>query len=344
LTPIHSEGSALPEDVVSRRSWESSRPTGSPLPGAGFSVVVCTYKRAESFGRFVSSLLLQVPRPESLIVVDATPDASTEELLAARTELHEAARRVVYFRVTGGLRGLTRQRKFGLSQVGSELVIFCDDDIVLKPDCLERLLGTLAEDPRIVAAVPFVENETGPPPLRWRFLCALGAVPSLQPGRYYASGISVPWRFQPPTDRTLEGDWLYGCVMAWRTDAVRSLGFSTEFEGYGNGEDVDLTMRGRVLGKRVLVGAAKVHHHHEMAGRPDALELGFMSLRNAWSIHRRCVPGRRWYHSAWFAYATMLTAVMRGVNVFRPSRSRDARRFLLGQFRFLWSGLTGRAR
>ena len=342
MAAIDSGASAVERDLVARREWGSARPV-APTE-RDFSVVVCTYKRAESFGRFLTSLIAQNVHPTRLVVVDATPDASTEEVLAARSDVESAARHVVYVRVTGELKGLTRQRKYGLSLIDTGLVVFCDDDVVLRAGCLTKLVHTLTEDPRIAAAVPFVENETSPPPLRWRLLNLFGAVPSLQPGRYYGSGISVPWRFQPPTDRTLEGDWLYGCVMAWRSATVRAIGFSTSFEGYGNGEDVDLTLRGRPYGKMVLVGSAHVFHHHESAGRPDALELGFMSLRNAWSIHRRCLPGRRWYHTLWFAYATLLTAIMRIFNIFNPSRSRDARRFLRGQLRFLWSGLTGKAR
>jgi GT2 family glycosyltransferase len=157
--------------------------------------------------------------------------------------------------------------------------------------------------PDVVGVGAVVENERRGPDRLWRVRRALGLVPHLVPGRYTRSGHSIPWSFLPDVAGWIEGDWLPGCGMAWRTAPAREVGFHEGFAGYAQGEDLDFSLRMRRRGRLVLVPQARLLHLHEREGRPDPFRLGYMAIRNRWEIHRRGLPDRGWVDVLRFAWS-----------------------------------------
>lgn len=328
--------------VVARMTGAATAADRRPLsPGAalrrGCAVAVCTYRRAEGLARFLDSLAGQQRRPDQLIVVDASPDDETERMMAARTDHEALAGELLYFRVTGPLKGLTRQRNFALCWVETDLVAFFDDDVVLTPDCvaeMERAGRTAGEG--VVGVGAYVLDERRRPPLLWRMRRLLGIVPHLQPGRYCRSGMSLPWSFLAPTTDCVEGDWLSGCAMLWRADLARAIGFDETFSGYSNGEDLEFSLRMRAHGRLVVAGTARAWHLRESSGRPNAYQMGYAGLTNLYRIHRHCLDRRTWRDAAWFLYAFGMDTLIRGGALIRPGETWQKIRFLQGRLRFFF--------
>src|SRR5207249_3282879 len=128
----------------------------------------------------------------------------------------------------------------------------------------------------------------------WRIRRLLRLVSSLKPGSYCRSGMSIPWSFLGETDRTVEGDWLSGYGMMWKTQVAREVGFNELFSGYGNGEDLEFSLRMRTQGTVLVAGKARILHLQEPGGRPDTNQMAYTNLRNAYYIHRHCIPDRSW--------------------------------------------------
>lgn len=330
---------AFREDVLARRhdgaqcgGGDDLEPRGAGLT-AGVTAVICTYRRPESLLRAVRSLAAQTAPPQRLVVVDASPDAATEEALRADPRVASAAGCVVYLRVTGRLKGLTRQRNFALRFVGTDLVAFFDDDVVLQPDCLAEMERAHRTAPDAVGIGAFVENEPEPSAF-WRVRRALGIVPHLAAGRYTRTGMSIPWGFLRGEDSKaalVEGDWLPGCGMMWTTEAARELLFHEPFEGYAQGEDLDFSLRARRRGKLYLAREARLAHLQEPAGRPDDFRLGYAAIFNRFEIHRRAFPERRPADVAAFVYAWTLDTLLllRGLVV--PGRAARTGRHVAGR-------------
>jgi GT2 family glycosyltransferase len=317
LLPQHSEISTY-QRLVARRSSVASGLT------SGVAVVVCTAGRPASLHRFLRSLATQASKPEQLIIVDASLDDHSERMLRHFQGLERLAADFQYFRVSAPLRGLTRQRNFSLQWVTTELVAFFDDDISLMPDCLcemERAYRSAPDD--IVGVGAFVQD--GPlssaPALLWRVRHLLRILPSLRPGRYHRSGVSVPWLFLNPTNELVEGDWLPGCAMMWRTEEARAVGFYEAFDGYALGEDLDFSLRMRAKGRLVIAGAARVLHFIDPKGRPSAFETGYMSVYNRYQIHRRAFPDRTRSDRFWFGYSWILDTLLLARFILSPSKS-----------------------
>lgn len=310
----------------------------------GVTVVICTYKRPASLVRFLDSLAAQVPMPERVLIVDASPSDQTERAVRDHDSLDVVGSDLLYFRVTGPLRGLTRQRNFALRWVTTDLVAFFDDDVVLSPGCcreLERHHRELGD--RVVGVAALLENHFETPRLVWRLRKSLHIVSDLRPGTYSRSGIPIPWGFLSPTeDRLVEGDWLCGGATMWRSAAAREVRFNAGFEGYCNAEDLDFSLRIRAKGALAVAGRARVFHHRDEGGRPGAYEMGYASLRNCYDIHRRCLPNRTRADGAHFVYAFCADALIQLLALLKGQKQRTRWQCLRGQLRFLVELFLGR--
>jgi len=328
--------------------WEDTTPgeTAARDLIAGIAVAICTAGRPASLGRFLASLVAQDRRPEQLIIVDAARDDLAECVVRDHAAGPTCAREVVYVRVSGPLRGLTRQRNHALRLVRTDLVAFFDDDIVLLPGCLAELeRAHRGHGASVIGVGAYIENEFERPALRWRIRARTRVVTSLEPGRYFRSGMSTPWSFLPPTQELVEGDWLPGGAVVWRTACTRAIGFNEGFAGYAQGEDLDFSLRARPQGRLLIAGTARVLHLHEPSGRPDAFRRGFMEIHNRYQIHQRALPDRTWRDVAWFIYAWALDTAMLLRHLSVPTRALGTLRQIAGRLsatiRILWDAGVG---
>ncbi len=321
---------------------------GSPFATlvSGCSVVICTHRRPAAVRRFIDSLTDQL-QPAQLLVVDASPDDATERVLEAGAAEGRLTCVTDYLRVDGPLRGLTRQRNLALEYVTAQLVAFFDDDVVLLPGALDQLVialltrGIRAEPLSGVSAV--IENELAPPNALWRVRRALGVVPSLRPGAYTTSGMSVPWRFMSPDTAAaagaasgglVEGDWLPGCVMVWRTEQAREIGFCERLDGYASGEDLEFSLRMREYGPLAVETDARVLHLAAAGGRPDQSAMGYLGARNLFYIHQTCRGDRPVWQTAYFLYAFAADTLVRLLALMRPGSVASRWAFVRGRLRF----------
>jgi GT2 family glycosyltransferase len=321
--PASRDARALAAQPGIERAFEL--PTGTAtaaLPKESCSVALCTYVRPQETARFLRALSRQSRLPEELVIVDASPGDDTERIVRAQAARLGAP--VVYVRVGEPLRGLTRQRNLALALVRGDLVAFFDDDAEPFPDCLEKMERALREDPGAVGAGGFVEGGAETPDRLWRFRRLLGIVETLTPGRYTRSGMSIPWSHLPSDAGTVEGDWLPGCAMMWRTEAARSVRFFEGFAGYAQGEDLEFSLRMKPLGRLLMVRGARVVHAPAESGRPDAARLGYMAIRNRFEIHRRGLPGRRRRDVARFVYAWAVDTALLARHLLHPGRAAAA--------------------
>lgn len=121
---------------------EQSRQT----PDLSASVVICTRDRPDALQRCLASLPQQTYPPCEIIVVDnASRDQRTREVALAAG--------VIYVREDRA--GLDIARNTGACRATSEIVAYTDDDVLLHPRWLERLVGAF-DHPRIQAVTGLV--------------------------------------------------------------------------------------------------------------------------------------------------------------------------------------------
>lgn len=301
-----------------------------------FSLIVCTYMRAKPLLELLKSVENQSVYPNEILIIDASLDNETENVLSKRQ-----FKNLQYFLVSSEHRGLTKQRNFGISHVAfdSEIICFLDDDTILDNNYFEQLLNTYILYPDALGVGGYIANE-----IKWkkteenykpsikefyfdgwirkegsRFVlrkrlkldsdCPPGFLPAFSHGRSVS--------FLPPSDKIYQVEQLMGGVSSFKKLIFKELSFSIYFEGYGLYEDADFSIRVAKSGKLFINTAAKLDHFHNPSGRPNQYRYGKMVVRNGWYVWRVKNPNPSFSdHFKWNAITILLTLI-RFTNAFK---------------------------
>jgi GT2 family glycosyltransferase len=207
-----------------------------------FSVVVPTYRRPDALRATLTALAgLDYPSDRyEVIVIDDASDERTAKLVDAHR-----GRGVALSFATQSHRGAAAARNHGARLADGDLLLFCDDDIVVDSNHLRAHLAAQAEhrDALVNGA--------------WEFTAAVHEALARTPfGRYR---LELERNFQSDaTGRVLEG----GCIEiamlgSWDLSLQRELfwdlgGFDERFPAAG-AEDQDFSLRARKAGARLLL-------------------------------------------------------------------------------------------
>jgi GT2 family glycosyltransferase len=237
---------------------------------SALSVVICTRNRAASLADAVADVQRQLGPEDELLVVDQSDDPV--DLPGVRV-------------LRDGLRGLPRARNLGLAATTRPIVWFVDDDVRLRPGCLEAHRAAYAD--RWVGGVTGAIDE-------------VGASPNAATTRN-----DVGWDGRVHTrltgDRAVSLGTLKGANMSFRRVALLAAGPCDEgFGGSAFLEDADWSARVAALGWKLRFepAAALVHLVAPAGGcRVDD--------REAWRFYNTARFVRR--HQAWTAPFVALT-------------------------------------
>lgn len=319
-----------------------------------FSLIVCTYQRAEALNRLLASVAIQTTYPDEILIIDGSKDLETQQSISSQT-----IRNLKYFKVEEKDRGLTRQRNFGIEKLNpkSEITCFLDDDVVLEPDYFEQILQTFHEKPNAVGVGGYIINEVAwefdqnEPRAGWfgfdgyqrkegsrfRLRTLFGLQPDAAPGFMPDFGHGRSISFLPPSGKTCPVEQLMGGVAAYRKTLFEKLSFSSYFEGYGLYEDADFSLRASKLGSLWINTRAQLSHYHDPSGRPDLYKYGKMVIRNGWYVWRVKYPNPNLKaRFKWNATALLLTLI-RFTNVLAAADKKGAFNEAAGRVAGWWS-------
>lgn len=210
------------------------------------SVVIATYCRPDHVRECLEHLARQTVAPVRAIVVDASPDPRTREVVTGFPD-------VEYRRNERGLGSTATSRAIGVSDIEEDVVAFIDDDAYAEPDWLERLLAPYVDD-RVAAVGGRALN--GQPDEEYEGIGQIGLL--LPDGR-------LTGFFAADPGRPVEVDHMLGANMSVRMTAVRELGGIRDFyPGTCLREETDIALRMRREGMTILYAPDAVVRH--MAG------------------------------------------------------------------------------
>ncbi len=209
------------------------------------TVAIVTWRRPDHVRRSLEHLAAQTRPPDQVIVVDASEDEATQEVVAAFPG-------VEYYRFPRGRSRTTRSRNEALRHANGDVIAWLDDDSYPVPTWLEELLRAFREHPEAVGLAGRTRNgipgeEIADPDDVGR-LRDDGVLSS-----YFAADLPGPI----PIDHGPGGN------MAFRRAALVELnGFREDIIGpSGICEETDMFLRLRLRGARFLyVPTAAVDH------------------------------------------------------------------------------------
>ncbi len=306
-----------------------------------FSLIICTYKRAQPLIDLLSSVKLQTTCPNEILIIDGSQDDETNEVLK-----NNVFNNLKYYKVGDENRGLTKQRNYGINLVdeGSDIICFLDDDTVLKEEYFETLLSTYKIHPEALAVGGYIIDQTEwinketnlnknrflydgwsrEEPLRFRARKWFGLLPDTDPGWLPTFGHGRSVAFLPPSGKIYEVEQIMGGVSSYRRPVFEKLQFSPYFQGYGLYEDADFSIRMAMLGKIYVNTGAQLYHFHQESGRPNKFKYGKMVIRNGWYVWRVKYPNPSIKARIKWNLTALLLTKIRFLNVFNTNKRPEA--------------------
>lgn len=270
------------------------------------SVIIPTYNRSEELKKFIESLLQQTMLPDELIIVD---DGNLTEI-PLKEECLNAGILTVY--VKKDTPGLTASRNAGIKFAKGDIVFFFDDDIVLSPQYIEKILKVYTDDKNGVIG-GITGRDMNITPMKFknylrRVLDIAFLISGLSEGKVLPSGFCTDYGVTgKETLEKREVDFLPGCSLSFRKEVFNHFLFDTKwFLDYGMGEDKDFSYRVSRKYKLVYEPSAELRHNHCPLMRPNYEKTGRMYILFMHTFHTRYgdkgVVGKLLYYYALTGY------------------------------------------
>lgn len=213
--------------------------------------VVPTKDRPVQIANLLESLACQTQRCARVVVVDG--GKSIDHVI-------ESFRgRLAIDYVCCPVPGQIKQRNMGIGMLGTKykLVGFLDDDLVLEPDALGRMIEYWNQVEGDAAGVGF--NIVNVPPFRHSRILGLLFMSSKKPGSILKSGYNVSVGNILTNART---QWLGGGYTVWRSDILKQFPQDSLNTRWAIGEDLRFSYP---IGKQYplyVCACARVRHEH----------------------------------------------------------------------------------
>jgi N-acetylglucosaminyl-diphospho-decaprenol L-rhamnosyltransferase len=251
--------------------------------GAGWAAVVVNYNAGDALVGCITSVLAQDPRPELVVVDNASTDGSLDRLRRVHPDV-----RVVR---SGGNLGYARAANLGIAATGAPLVAVLNPDTVLAPGVGKAMTDRFTTDLGLGAAGPRIHNSDG------TVYPSARRVPTVADAVGHGLLFFV-WRDNPFTRRYRETgadparsrdvDWVSGAAIWLRRAALDAVGGWDE-RYFMYVEDVDLCWRLRRAGWGVayepagtvehLLGVSTASRPYRMIAEHHRSLLRFASVR-----------------------------------------------------------------
>jgi GT2 family glycosyltransferase len=217
-------------------------PALKELPRA--TVVVASYNRGEYLVKTLEGLLATDDAAFEIVVVDQTREYSPK----VRARLDAICRRPRCRYLFLPVPNLPLARNLGLRAARGEIVIFCDDDVMVRPDYVAQHVECY-RDPEVGAVAGRIVSA-----MDQHLFHPSGMVGRVKPDGAFIANF----------DRELgvDVDFGMGCNMSFRRAVLLSIGgFDERYEGNFYREEGDAFARVKRLGYRVLFEPATVVRH-----------------------------------------------------------------------------------
>lgn len=268
----------------------------TPAP-QNYGVVIATMDRHDALEEVFRSLAAQTLPPHEVVVVDASSDDRTGRLCAAWCE------RLPLSLILAKQKSAAMQRNQGAKMITSPLICFMDDDVVLPPDTLAKLIEPFS-DPSAGGVAGRIVGMEHPVPgrlLRAYYRLQAGYSHRHYGGRLIGAGINLLPAFAAEPDSLVRADWLNSTLVLYRRELFERERFP-EFDGYSFMEDVHLSHRiGRSHRLYFRADAPYLHNSRPSSAKSDRRALARMHIRHQRLIARELLG----YHG--FALAWRLT-------------------------------------
>jgi glycosyltransferase involved in cell wall biosynthesis len=256
------------------------------------SALIPTRHRAAAFARTLQSLALQSVQPIEMIVVDGSVDDATEAL--CMRQIPRLLTKIYYYRAKAI--GAATQRNQAFSHTTQPYIWLMDDDILLEPDCIDRLWTALHSDPKLGGVNAMITNQRYLPPgkvSRTVFQLLHGRVETSYAGKCIGPALNLLPEDRQELPEVVAVEWLNTTCTLYRREALPNPLFTRNFVGYSLMEDVTLSLTVGKSWRLANARTARIFHDSQPGDhKSDRGMLAKMELVNRHYVMTK-ILGRR---------------------------------------------------
>jgi glycosyltransferase involved in cell wall biosynthesis len=246
------------------------------------SAIVPTLNRTRVLRDTLDSLEKQKILPAELIIVDASDDATTRDMVKNFAIRVDGACSVRW--IPAHTKGAAVQRNQGVAAATQPVLWFFDDDIVFESECVIRLWRALKSDSRLGGVNAMIMNQRYKPPgkiSRLLFTLMHGRCEESFAGRVIGPAVNLLPEDRDDLPEIVRVDWLNTTCTLYRRDVLPSPPFDSVFTGYSLMEDVALSLKVGRAWKLANARTARIYHDSKAASyKADTTEIARMQLVN----------------------------------------------------------------
>jgi glycosyltransferase involved in cell wall biosynthesis len=247
------------------------------------SAIVATRNRAVVFERTLTSLLAQSGLPRELIVIDASTDEETRQVVARfSAQVEDKDCRVIWR--PAAARGAAVQRNQGVALATQRTICLIDDDIRFEEHCLVRLFRALDSDPGLGGVSALIVNQhfSKPGPVsRLMYRAMAGRAEASYAGKVLGPAVNIWPEDRDDLPEVVSVEWLYTTCVLYRRDLLPDPPFDAFFTGYSIGEDLALSLRVGKVSRLANVRHARIFHDTQPGDhKSDPVALSRMHVVN----------------------------------------------------------------
>lgn len=296
----------------------------------GLSIVICTRNRPDDLIRCVSSIVEQeLPSiPIEILVMDDGALTIDHWFKLAELMLHTPIELRYHKKLQAGL---LFSRLESLAASSYELLLFLDDDVELDADYLLRLVRIYQSEAEIsgVGGRDRLIEPAGP---AWSLFCRIFLYSSGDSGKLSRSGYggSMPeWVSQKENFNT---EFLLGCNMSFRKNALDALMAVDWLQSYSLGEDLYLSHIAMQTGRLIISPQLTVKHNQSQLSRDNDEQVAYTEIVNHFHLLKlKNAKARQHVYQLWTACGLLLRSVLKRDLHFRIKGYRRAIGFIMNR-------------
>ncbi|MBF0457452.1 MAG: glycosyltransferase family 2 protein [Nitrospirae bacterium] len=239
------------------------------------SIIIPTYNRPVDLNNCIESILIQTQLPYEILIID---DGNLPEP-PLKAQCEELGIKYVYFKKDKP--GSSASRNKGIELSTGDILFFLDDDVVLFPDYIERIMDIYnnagaSENIGGVGGAIANHKKLGPIQKLRKILEISFMAAGLREGKVLPSGFCNGFGTTPfKINKITEVDFLSGGVSSFKKEVFNKFAFDPKYFPF-TGEDMDFSYRVSKAYKLIFTPLAQLYHYEAPKMRPDAYKQGFM--------------------------------------------------------------------
>jgi glycosyltransferase involved in cell wall biosynthesis len=217
------------------------------------STIIPTRHRSYPLTRTLQSLSQQSLQPVEMIIIDGSNDDLTKNI--CEHEIPGLLTKIKYYRASEI--GAATQRNQAMIHTSENVIWLMDDDILLEPDCFNRLWAALQSDPLMGGVNAMITNQRYLPPgqiSRRLFQFLHGRAEHSYAGKCIGPALNLLPEDNPNLPEIVPVEWLNTTCTLYRKEALPEPLFPDNFTGYSLMEDVTLSL---MVGKKWKLANAR---------------------------------------------------------------------------------------